>query len=231
MLKAQIIITIIIFVILIILLIRASRKPTIDNPIEAPKSISFKTKQAIKKSGIKNYVGEDLTNIVLNTNAANIGTINNGANVSPININSKLSTEDISRKLKKKKVRSSKESQCRLIFEKLFGEKFPTKRPDFLRNPETGKNLELDGYNESLQLAFEYDGEHHMIFPNTFHKTKYDFDKQQERDKFKREVCKNRDITLITIPHTVQYNDLETYITSELIRNGFEPVRGETSSP
>ena len=120
------------------------------------------------------------------------------------------------------KTRSSKEDQCRLIFEQLFHAKFPTKRPSFLRNPETGKNLELDGYNETLQLAFEYDGIHHSEFPNTFHKTREDFDKQQARDKYKRAVCEERDITLITIPHNVPEAQLLGYIKLKLDKAGFE---------
>jgi len=54
------------------------------------------------------------------------------------------------------------EKECRVIFEKITGCKFPSKRPNFLKNPKTGFNLELDGYCEELKLAFEYDGEQHF---------------------------------------------------------------------
>lgn len=39
--------------------------------------------------------------------------------------------------------------------------KFPNVRPDWLRNPETNCKLELDCYNEELELAFELQGTHH----------------------------------------------------------------------
>ena len=66
---------------------------------------------------------------------------------------------------------------CRITLETIFDEKFPNKRYRFLINPETGKALELDGYNEYLKLAFEFQGDQHVNFPNRYHKTKADLEK------------------------------------------------------
>lgn len=121
-----------------------------------------------------------------------------------------------------KLVRSTRENKCRDIFEYLFQEPFPTKRPSFLKNPETGRNLELDGYNPKLQVGFEYNGRQHYDFPNTFHKTKEEFLKQVERDRFKEQRCRDTGVTLITIPDTVPDESLESFIRAELEKKGFE---------
>lgn len=119
-------------------------------------------------------------------------------------------------KKKKRKNRSSREQICRDIFEEIFNEKFPTKRPGFLKNPETGRNLELDGFCEPLKLAFEYNGAQHYKFPNTFHRTRFDFDKQVSRDKFKIQRCEEEGVRLISIPYTVPTEKLKPYIKLKL---------------
>lgn len=120
---------------------------------------------------------------------------------------------------KQKKYRCQKkfETKCREIFERLIGKKFPSIRPKWLKNSVSGKPLELDGYNEELQLAFEYCGVQHYKYTPFYHKRGYgDFLKQVERDKLKAQICKERNIRLIVIPHTVEYSDLEQYIKLEL---------------
>ncbi len=114
--------------------------------------------------------------------------------------------------------RSRKEDVCRLVFEGIFSKPFPTKRPSFLKNPDTGRNLELDGFNEDLMLAFEYDGELHYNFPNTFHKTIEDFQRQVKRDQFKNRKCKKEGVTLIRIPYTVDKKDIDSYIKKKLMK-------------
>jgi len=47
------------------------------------------------------------------------------------------------------------ENECRRILQCLFLKPFPKVRPDFLRNPKTGRNLELDMYNQDIALALE----------------------------------------------------------------------------
>lgn len=223
--RVKFFITFIILLILIILLVRAIRKPNLEKSFPVPESLNFPNvfKPAISPftkvynqnvpDSLKNSLSKFIPNAPLLTNNNSNNTTNTTTNTD---------TTDTSIKRRKKKTRSSKEDQCREIFERLFNTKFPTKRPNFLVNPATGKNLELDGYNELLQLAFEYDGEHHYNFPNTFHKTREDFDKQQERDKYKRLVCEKKDITVITIPYTVPPQNLEAYIIENLKKQGFE---------
>lgn len=111
------------------------------------------------------------------------------------------------------------EERCREIFEGLFKQPFPSRRPDFLKNPTTGRNLELDGWcTKSFfkmypnGIAFEYDGEQHAKYSPYFHKSVKDFEYQVHRDKYKDAVCHQKGILLIRIPHFVAYSDLERYI-------------------
>ena len=114
---------------------------------------------------------------------------------------------------------SKTEKLCRQIIEDLTGKTFPPVRPDFLRHDKTGRNLELDGYNEELKLAFEYNGRQHYEFrPDFFHKKgKHVFIEQQERDKLKIEICNKLGIKVLVIPYQYNYRDedkLRLYIKS-----------------
>lgn len=135
------------------------------------------------------------------------------------NVDWKLSTGSIyntytpEKKFQNKKLH---EKKCREIVEKIYNKKFPSVRPDFLKNI-TGKSLELDMYCPELKLAFEYDGVAHAKYSKFFHKGDYNnFLKQQERDKLKDQICINKGIRLIRIPHTVPYNNLESFINSKI---------------
>ena len=123
-------------------------------------------------------------------------------------------------KNKKKRIPKKHETRCRIILEKLFKSPFITIRPDFLKYDKTGKNLELDMFNQDLMIALEYDGIHHRKYTEFFHKSEQDFIEQKERDNFKEEKCKELGITLIRVPDTVKYEDLEIYIKNELDKRG-----------
>lgn len=109
-----------------------------------------------------------------------------------------------------------REEECRRILESIYRVPFKSCRPNFLKYPQTGRNLELDGYNAELKLAFEHDGVHHYVFPNTWHRTEEDFEQQTSRDRYKRKVCRNLGIYLITIPYDVPFKEMRTYISSKL---------------
>lgn len=117
---------------------------------------------------------------------------------------------------KRKTIPKKHETRCRIIMENIFKVPFVSIRPDFLKYPKTGKNLELDVFNQDLMLALEYDGVHHRKYTEFFHKSEQDFIEQQERDKYKEDKCKELGITLIRVPDTVKYENLEEYIKKEL---------------
>jgi hypothetical protein len=60
-------------------------------------------------------------------------------------------------------------------------------RPDFLKNPLTGRNLELDIYYPELNLAFEINGVYHLTICG------------KTRDSFKKKKCEEEHINLFAI--------------------------------
>jgi len=102
------------------------------------------------------------------------------------------------------------EEKCRKIFENIFG------KPFYKDRKALGCNLELDGYCEELKLAFEYNGAQHYKFVKFWHKTADSLAKQQERDRRKARLCKEKGIKLITIPYT-ENDRLEEFIETSVI--------------
>ena len=69
------------------------------------------------------------------------------------------------------------ERTCQYIFEELLHKKFPPQKPKFL------EGLQLDGYNEELHLAFEYNGNQHFQIVPFFHpQGQINLDSQIQRD-------------------------------------------------
>ena len=118
----------------------------------------------------------------------------------------------------KKIIRKKFDNRCREIVQNYFGVGFPSVRPEFLKY-KTGKNLELDMYNDDLKLAFEYQGIQHYKYTPMFHKSINDLYEQQERDKFKFNRCKELGITLIYIYPDIKFEGLENYLISSIKEN------------
>lgn len=113
---------------------------------------------------------------------------------------------------------SKGEAECRRVLQGLFKKPFPSMRPDFLRNPVTGGeyNLELDCYNAELSLAVEYSGVQHYKYVPYFHKNKEAFLNQKYRDDMKRRICKEYGVNLIEVPYTVKVEEIRPYLIRQL---------------
>lgn len=114
---------------------------------------------------------------------------------------------------------SKGEKECKRSVEKLLGKKFTKVRPDFLKY-KTGRNLELDMYNDELKIAVEYNGKQHYEYTTIFHKSEEDFYNALERDEFKKDKCDEEGITLIIVPYTVKNDDIYEHIRQKLIKSG-----------
>lgn len=94
-------------------------------------------------------------------------------------------------------------------------------RPPFLRNPSSGRNLELDCYDPLRKIGVEYDGVQHYKYPNPFHRTRREFEAQQKRDALKDELCRKNGIKLIRVPYshvgrTNKRRDILQYLRNRL---------------
>jgi hypothetical protein len=103
--------------------------------------------------------------------------------------------------------KNKSETKCRDFFEKIYGRPFPCVRPDFLKNPESNLNLELDMYCESLKIAVEYQGKQHYERVKMYQRHTIDFTKQLRHDAFKKKRCAELGITLFCIPYTLQLTE------------------------
>ena len=93
------------------------------------------------------------------------------------------------------------EKKVRYMLETCTGKKFPSSHPKFLSgcNGNANSNLELDGYNKDLKIAFEHQGLQHYEFCNFF-RTEDKFEAQQMRDSWKAAKCKEEGVLLICVP-------------------------------
>jgi hypothetical protein len=96
-------------------------------------------------------------------------------------------------------------------------------RPNFLKNPATRRNLELDCYDPVSKTGIEYDGIQHYQYPNRFHKTIQEFEAQQQRDKTKEELCHKNGVRLIRVPYIIaevpkaqKYDAVYRYLSEQL---------------
>ncbi len=108
---------------------------------------------------------------------------------------------------------------CRGLFECIFNKDFKKARPEWLKNCESHQ-LELDGYNDELKLAFERHGKQHYEWPNYFQKTVKKYISQLSNDQEKGELCEINGVTLIEVPYWIEYDEMQKYIIKQCKEKG-----------
>ena len=90
------------------------------------------------------------------------------------------------------------------VFEIFLGRKVMIHyRPDFLRNPLTNKNLEIDLFDPITGIAIEYNGAQHYKYVPTMHNSTDNLNYQLWKDNLKIELCMKAGIILIVVPYTI----------------------------
>lgn len=109
-----------------------------------------------------------------------------------------------------------KERIARNALEQLFDIPFPKARPDWLRNPKTGRKLEIDGYNEGLGLAFEYHGPQHYRVVLPFKMNIEKLDASRYRDQLKISLCHEHGIEIIEIPFQIESHKMLGWLAAHI---------------
>lgn len=84
-------------------------------------------------------------------------------------------------------------------------------------------NLSYDFYLPKFNLLIEYQGEMHERFVKGIHKSKKDFERQQEHDRRKREYADENDIKLLPIWYW-DFDNIEKILNKELNINKIKEV-------
>lgn len=114
----------------------------------------------------------------------------------------------------------SREKLCKVMLEEICkGYIFEKARPNFLKNPKTNRNLEIDLYCSQLKIGLEYNSKvAHYEFNPHFHKTKEVFERAVERDRMKLVMCRNHGVDIIIVPYWIQDDKLFQYLKDEVVK-------------
>ena len=109
------------------------------------------------------------------------------------------------------------EQICRTTFEQIFNMRFPKVKPVWLVNVR-GNRMELDGFCQELNLAFEYQGEqHYEIGP--FTRDEKALQTRKADDLQKLQLCKANGISLVVIKYNQDLRELPKLIRNFSIKN------------
>lgn len=112
--------------------------------------------------------------------------------------------------------KNKSEQKFRDVIEEYFNVKFPKRKPKWLIN-QNGNRLELDGYNEKLGIAFEYQGKQHFqpIY-NNFFGGKKALTKRRKHDSIKKQLCKEKNIILLCPTYELDESEYEEFIKKNI---------------
>jgi hypothetical protein len=124
---------------------------------------------------------------------------------------------------------SKGEEATRAYFERQFNKKFPKAHPEFLKNDQTGKCLELDGYCPELKIAFEYNGKQHYKRVPKFQPNVDDFEKQVWHDRQKQHMCAKQGVALFVVPDLDEEKKIRKYLDTQFA--AFDCVCSDAEKP
>lgn len=105
------------------------------------------------------------------------------------------------------------EIECKRVLEAIFGKPFTAVRPNWLKNPESNRNLQLDFFNEELKLAVEYDKAQHYEDVESLNSKLVDV---RSRDLHKDVACHVNGIILIRVPYWLKVEEIQSYIKDRI---------------
>jgi hypothetical protein len=113
-----------------------------------------------------------------------------------------------------------RENEFRCFIENFFGRSFSKQTPDWLNNgwqrKKPGKRLELDGYNEELRIAFEFQGQQHYKEVPFFKCTGHNYVMVKVRDKFKVQRCLDNGVKLLIVPYWLSNDEWKNLINENV---------------
>jgi hypothetical protein len=113
------------------------------------------------------------------------------------------------------------EEIARTTFEQIFRVRFYKERPQWLRNSR-GRQMELDGANLTLGLAFEYQGAQHFSIATHYIKTDEALNQRRIDDEMKIQLCTKHRIHLVVLTNEMDKKDYPTEIQRQLQISGFD---------
>ena len=116
------------------------------------------------------------------------------------------------------------EEIARTTFEQIFHVRFDKERPQWLRNSR-GRQMELDGANLEIGVAFEYQGVQHFEIGNQYVTTEAELNQRRLDDEKKIELCNQNGIHLVVLTNSMERKDFPKEIQRQLNDLGFDTQR------
>lgn len=91
-----------------------------------------------------------------------------------------------------------------------------TRTLPWLKDDTNNNHMELDGYNNELKVAFEYQGEQHYILTYKNQYNNETLENIKRKDKLKLKLCYENRVKLIVVPYWVHNTRLEQFLREHI---------------